>query len=1425
MKKHLLKTWLFSALMVLGAGSAWADEITATLVHTSSSGVPSATAGAYVSTIDAEQEYINNSAFGNKNWQGAAYADFSFEIPADQSIMKATLTWSGIGSGKNRTTDLMYVNAGLSLDYSEEGLGSGTAEVNLAATKIETVTFPANTTTQFTSDVTDAVKTIAASQAYIIFKFTNNIGAGNLVGKGAASGAPVLVITTQDASSTTSYTVKFVDEGGNELKAAAEHTGVIKGTTVSATAEETASFYSEDNSKKYIYVSGNSETVVADDGSTVITLVFREAAVYNYSVKTSLGTTISEGTAFEGDNITYYFPQYQVVDGTLYETAKNNNMLRNTTTADTDNKEIVVNYTATETTGVVFLTEAEDIEGALSTMGGNADIRCSMGTGAYFESDATVTTLAPGKYKLTAQVWGNATTTFAIKVGDATVLSIDTKGYIYQETSDEFEVTESSDVTIPAVGNANRVLDLLYIVKTGEVAAENQATILANIAALKAFEPTESGTVKVTLDNVKVTYANVVEDEYYGKTENVVLEDASGADLLQNKGIADKLKAGDVLNGELVLTVEVDEKWGDVTYTASLDNVTITEGELAPMEVTEDNLMEYLGDYSWRLVKFTGATISIVSGDWSDDIMATIPVMGEDAIGLQDTFGTITEWPADGDVVDIVGYYVSYSYYGLEMQYIQPISITKSIELPADVTALVDANGWKSDQGNVGAYTKDVAQKEQYLTNTTTVEGDVLYQTVEGLDNGTYTVELYANASYTSGRGFTSDALNGELGRVVVYAGDVDKTIPVVYQTAVGENNIVTLENVVVSDGTLKMGLKKLAPGSNWHTIQIKSLTLVSLEAQADADAQDAYWKGIAQTVAAYEAYANVAGAEKAAIAAAETKDAAEAAIPAFYAAKTSYDALAEIIAKGKSVEYDVTEAEALLAAAETTAADAAAKAEELKHPVNLAVNTKAVEGASEENPIETNFVVNGTFDTAGNTAPWKSTGGFQNQTTATNQQGAFTVPFFENWNPSAKVNKMYQEIEDIPNGNYTLKIAAFVNVLADPNESQYVFANGDKTYLTAGEPTAYEVNTIVTNNKIEIGLEQTTATANWMGIDNVSLVYRGETNLDELVAAYEAALAAAQAVEGDMNAEVKAALDAAIAAEVDKTNADALGEATAALTEATSAATASVAAYAKAAEVLPKMKELTESTNVYTEEAYEEYYNQWVVKYEAKTLTTEEANALQDPFVVTGWHAAITCDNFLLSAWDTNPDFNNAPYYINTWSVEGESDGSEFKVPFFEYWTGDGNSLGEKVLTAKIEDVKPDGIYDVTALVRVRVKNNVSDAPTGITLTVNDGEAVDVTAGDQIGTSQFYMKEFVANGTVDADGILTVKFNVAADNNISWLSFKNIFYSYNEELSTGISSINAQLNSEAIYNLQGQKLQKTVKGLNIIGGKKIFVK
>ena len=444
---------------------------------------------------------------------------------------------------------------------------------------------------------------------------------------------------------------------------------------------------------------------------------------------------------------------------------------------------------------------------------------------------------------------------------------------------------------------------------------------------------------------------------------------------------------------------------------------------------------------------------------------------------------------------------------------------------PVDCTDKVSKDNWLSEIGNVGNYTKDVAQKEQYLTNTTT-QGEVLYQTVEGLENGTYTVELYANASYTQGRGFATNANNGELGRVVVYAGDVEKTIPVIYQLGVEENNIVTLSNVVVSDGTLRMGLRKELEGSNWHTIQIKSLIQTSNKAVADEAAQNEYWKGVATTVAAYESYAIVIGVEKTNILAADTKVAAKSAIKAFYEAKAAYELLSEFIPTAETAGVDVTDAKALLTSAESSAEKVVAA----YHALKLIINTKSVAGASEKNGITTNFVVNGTFDTQYVTSPWLTTTGARNQTTANNQSGAFGIEnsyFFENWHTDPFEGKMYQVVEDIPNGKYILKIAAFVSNL--DSKSQFVYANTDSVALTAGAPTAYEVNTFVTDNKVEVGFVQIAAVANWVGIDNVSLVYYGLPT--DYTALNEAIAAAKTAAEALTNANAKAYLEAAIAA------------------------------------------------------------------------------------------------------------------------------------------------------------------------------------------------------------------------------------------------------------------------------------------------------
>ena len=194
---------------------------------------------------------------------------------------------------------------------------------------------------------------------------------------------------------------------------------------------------------------------------------------------------------------------------------------------------------------------------------------------------------------------------------------------------------------------------------------------------------------------------------------------------------------------------------------------------------------------------------------------------------------------------------------------------------------------------------------------------------------------------------------------------------------------------------------------------------------------------------------------------------------------------------------------------------------------------TASVEGASLDNPIETDFIINGEMNNG--TTGWTSTTGAQNQKTATNQGDDFNVPFLENWNAQAFTGKICQEVKNIPNGAYVLNIAAFVNTLGDGTQ-QYVYANGEKVYLTTATPTNYTIVVRVTDNTLEVGFSQTAAVANWVGIDNVRLTYYGDTDDLEAVRA--------KVVE-QQNAAITAALREEIAVarslDVDVSSAEAL--------------------------------------------------------------------------------------------------------------------------------------------------------------------------------------------------------------------------------------------------------------------------------------------
>ncbi|MBR2253300.1 MAG: hypothetical protein IJ895_02650, partial [Prevotella sp.] len=334
--------------------------------------------------------------------------------------------------------------------------------------------------------------------------------------------------------------------------------------------------------------------------------------------------------------------------------------------------------------------------------------------------------------------------------------------------------------------------------------------------------------------------------------------------------------------------------------------------------------------------------------------------------------------------------------------------------------------------------------------------------------------------------------------------------------------------------------------------------------------------------------------------------------------------------------------------------------------------------------------------------------------------------------------------------------------------------------------------NVLADDTEVEIGFKGIhDLKQSWFICGPVKLVQTSTepqvADLEELKTAYDEALAAAQAVEGKMSADARAALDAAIAAEVDATSADALKEATKALTSATNAAKTSISRFEGVAAYLAKMGGVLDLTNVYTPESFATYITDVKSAYDAGTMTDAEAGSYTaNSAYSTVWHSANFIDDVLLSNWTIGGQAAAAydtKLYINTWSVEGNSDGSNLLTPFFEYWTDDVNSLANNTLAAKVEGVAP-GNYYVEVLARVRLKNNVEETPTGITMSVNGGDAVDLCAGEQSTNEkylQMYYGTFTAEGVVGEDGVLNIEINIDGTN-CSWIAYRDVKYMTAEE-------------------------------------------
>ena len=246
---------------------------------------------------------------------------------------------------------------------------------------------------------------------------------------------------------------------------------------------------------------------------------------------------------YVGDVVTVTYPEYYLEDGILYSTAQNahgNGYYKWNYTLTGDNIEVT--YGTTVASNVVSYVEAESISGGTASSSSNADIRCSDGKGAYFGSATDVVTLPAGKYHIYAQIWGNAGATFTFSDGTSNILTGETKGYLLTEDA-EFTLTESKTITVTG-GDGGKVLDFVYIVKTGEVAtiptsgygtiASAYALDCANLPdGLKAYQVTELTKEAVTLEEVTEAVAantGLILKGTAGETYNIPVA-ATGADI------------------------------------------------------------------------------------------------------------------------------------------------------------------------------------------------------------------------------------------------------------------------------------------------------------------------------------------------------------------------------------------------------------------------------------------------------------------------------------------------------------------------------------------------------------------------------------------------------------------------------------------------------------------------------------------------------------------------------------------------------------------------------------------------------------------------------------------------------------------------------------------------------------------------------
>lgn len=146
------------------------------------------------------------------------------------------------------------------------------------------------------------------------------------------------------------------------------------------------------------------------------------------------------------------------------------------------------------------------------------------------------------------------------------------------------------------------------------------------------------------------------------------------------------------------------------------------------------------------------------------------------------------------------------------------------------------------------------------------------------------------------------------------------------------------------------------------------------------------------------------------------------------------------------------------------------------------------------------------------------------------------------------------------------------------------------------------------------------------------------------------------------------------------------------------------------------------------------------------------------------------------LDGWSIN---NSSTFHVNTWSVEGNSDGSGMTTPFLENWVRYGNTLSAAVWSYTVTGLQPNSLYTMSALVRAYNERSNLD-PRGVHIYAGDGKSLDISTGTYIqhaangGTNTGRYATLTAVGKSDDSGNLTIGIESEAGV-CNWVAMKNV--------------------------------------------------